>query len=608
LFAFTLARNPNRRPRLPDLRIALLIDLLLAGSHWEPDIRLQQRKCCGFSRLWLEAAAAACDIRVLKLPQNLSTLCAKIFLTRSCGGSNKGIQLRRPIKRTALCLVAFELLRRVMNYNKPHINAPKTLALESFKLPSRRKVRWSISYRVVAPVAMACDAIVIVLMGVLSSIVYHYVYYYDNILVRPDDALQSAGLASVTAFLFIALGKSRGLYNPAELLNLKSEIAKLSVKWVGVLLFLAAAAFTMKAGGNFSRGSTILFAVLGLLALVGERVIWRVILADGLAVRKFSGRKVTLIVEEGSASKSGILEALARHGLEPVHQFVLPADQNDVKARRRVIAKAVSSIRGTFVEEVIIGADLNHWSNLKELLSELRVLPLPVNLVPIGPTADLFNLPSHTIGETLTIELQRAPRTFFERAVKRVIDIVVAGTALLLLFPLFVMTAIAIKLDSPGPVIFRQRRSGFNGRQFQIMKFRTMSVLEDGETVIQAQPNDNRVTRVGSWLRRTSIDELPQLFNVLQGDMSLIGPRPHALAHDTEFGNLVAKYAFRHHVKPGITGWAQVHGFRGRTCNVSDIEKRLELDLWYIDNWSLALDFKIALMTLVEIVNGENAY
>ena len=173
-----------------------------------------------------------------------------------------------------------------------------------------------------------------------------------------------------------------------------------------------------------------------------------------------------------------------------------------------------------------MGANLDHWSNLKELLSELRVLPVPVNLVPVGPASDLFQLPSHTIGDTVTVELQRGPRTIFERAVKRTIDIVVAGTALLLLIPLFLMTAIAIKLDSPGPVIFRQRRSGFNGRQFQIMKFRTMSVLEDGETVVQATLNDGRVTRVGNWLRRTSIDELPQLFNVLQGNMSIIGPRP----------------------------------------------------------------------------------
>jgi len=496
-----------------------------------------------------------------------------------------------------------------MNYNKSKTLAPKSVAFHSLGVaPRRRRVPWSISYRVIAPFAMTCDAAIILLMGVFSSVVYHYSYYYDTIIDSRGDVLQSAGLAAVVAALFIPISKSRGLYSPTELLNLKSQITKVSIEWIAVLLFLAAAAFTMKAGGNFSRGTTILFTVFGLFALTSTRIIWRVILADGLAVRKFSGRKVTLIIEEGSASRSGILEALARHGLEPAHQFILPADQNNIKARKRVIAHAVSSIRGSNVEEVIIGADLDHWSNLRELLSELRVLPLPVNLVPVGPASDLFHLPSHTIGETVTIELQRGPRSVFERGVKRAIDIIVAGAALLLLLPLFVMTAIAIKLDSPGPIIFRQTRSGFNGRQFKIMKFRTMSVLEDGETVVQAEPNDKRVTRVGAWLRRTSIDELPQLFNVLQGQMSIVGPRPHAVAHDSEFSNQVAKYAYRHHVKPGITGWAQVHGFRGRTSKVSDIEKRLELDLWYIDNWSLALDFKIALMTVIEIAHGENAY
>lgn len=544
---------------------------------------------------------------ILKLPQNFGTLLIKSFLLSSAWQGEEGN--RRQARVCGPCELQYRRLRRVMNYNEPNAGVSKIVTVQSLGASRHRGTpRWSISHRAIAPMAMTCDAILIVLMGAVSSLAYQYAYYYDTLAGARGDVVQSAGLAVLVAALFIPLGKSRGLYDPAELLNLKSQITRVSIKWIGVLLFLAAAAFTMKAGGSFSRGSTILFAVLGLLALVGGRVIWRVVLADGLAVRKFSGRKVALILEEGLVSKSGVVQALARHGLEPAHQFILPANRNDTKARARVIAKAVSSIRGSNVEEIIVGADLDHWSGLKELLSQLRVLPLPVNLVPVGPTSDLFHLPSHTIGETVTIELQRGPRTVLERAVKRIADIVVSGISLVLLFPLLVMTVIAIKLDSPGPVIFKQRRSGFNGRQFQIMKFRTMYVLEDGEKVIQARPNDSRVTRVGSWLRRTSIDELPQLLNVLSGHMSLIGPRPHALAHDTEFGAQVAKYAYRHHVKPGITGWAQVHGFRGRTCNVSDIEKRLELDLWYIDNWSLALDVKIALMTVIEIVQGENAY
>ena len=492
-----------------------------------------------------------------------------------------------------------------MNYHKPRLSTPKSVTLESLTFPKRRRAPWSISYRIIAPIAMVCDTVVIVLTGVLSSLAYHY-QYYDSAFGSSGDTLQAAGLGAVVAALFVSLGKIRNLYEPAELLNLKSQIQRISVKWVAVLLFLAAAAFAMKAGGNFSRGSTILFAGLGLVTLVGERVLWRVVLADGLAVRRFSGRRVILIAEQGAVGDSGILESLDRHGLQPSHQFILPL--KDVQEQKRVIARAISTVRGSKIEEIIVSADPSRWAQLKVLFSELRALPIPVNLVPVGPSSDLFQLPSHTIGDTVTVELQHGPRTLFERAVKRVLDIIFALGALTLLIPLFVMTAIAIKSDSSGPLIFWQRRSGFNGRKFYIMKFRTMSVLEDGDSVTQAKPKDSRVTRVGYWLRRTSIDELPQLFNVLWGHMSIIGPRPHALAHDTEFGKLVANYAYRHHVKPGITGWAQVNGFRGRTCTVSDVEKRLELDLWYIDNWSLALDFKISLMTIIEVVKGENAY
>jgi undecaprenyl-phosphate galactose phosphotransferase/putative colanic acid biosynthesis UDP-glucose lipid carrier transferase len=157
-------------------------------------------------------------------------------------------------------------------------------------------------------------------------------------------------------------------------------------------------------------------------------------------------------------------------------------------------------------------------------------------------------------------------------------------------------------------VIFRQRRNGFNGRPFEIYKFRTMNVLEDGAVVRQAKKSDSRVTAVGRLLRRSSIDELPQLFNVLKGDMSLVGPRPHALAHDNEYGRLIANYAFRHHVKPGITGWAQVNGFRGETTRIESMMERIEADLWYINNWSLWLDLRIMLITCFEVARGRAAY
>jgi undecaprenyl-phosphate galactose phosphotransferase/putative colanic acid biosynthesis UDP-glucose lipid carrier transferase len=190
------------------------------------------------------------------------------------------------------------------------------------------------------------------------------------------------------------------------------------------------------------------------------------------------------------------------------------------------------------------------------------------------------------------------------RVVKRLLDIIGAALAIALLFPLFIAAAIAIKLDSPGPIIFRQRRNGFNAKQFVIFKFRTMSVLEDGPTVTQAKRGDDRVTGMGRLLRRSSIDELPQLFNVIRGDMSLVGPRPHALVHDAEYQVLIANYSFRQHVKPGITGWAQVNGLRGETERLEQMTQRIDLDLWYINHWSLNLDLYILLRTCFEVLRN----
>jgi undecaprenyl-phosphate galactose phosphotransferase/putative colanic acid biosynthesis UDP-glucose lipid carrier transferase len=195
--------------------------------------------------------------------------------------------------------------------------------------------------------------------------------------------------------------------------------------------------------------------------------------------------------------------------------------------------------------------------------------------------------------------IQRAPLSKIERFAKRCVDIFGAATVLIILSPLMLLTALLVKQDSRGPVFFFQTRNGLNGRAFKIVKFRTMNVLEDGNIIPQATRRDPRVTRVGRWLRRTNIDELPQLLNVLYGDMALVGPRPHAAAHNTEYEKCVRHYAFRHRVKPGITGWAQVNGYRGATPTSGLMAKRVEFDLWYINNWSMWLDIKILLQTLI---------
>ena len=186
------------------------------------------------------------------------------------------------------------------------------------------------------------------------------------------------------------------------------------------------------------------------------------------------------------------------------------------------------------------------------------------------------------------------------------LDVTVAALALVLLAPLLALVALLVRLDSPGPALFRQTRTGLNGRSFLIYKFRTMHVQEDGAVVSQVRRGDARLTRLGGLLRSSSLDELPQLINVLRGEMALVGPRPHALAHDRHYGALLSAYSGRFAVRPGITGWAQVNGSRGGTPQLADMQRRVEFDLWYIENQSFALDLKILVATALHVFPGRS--
>jgi putative colanic acid biosynthesis UDP-glucose lipid carrier transferase len=194
-----------------------------------------------------------------------------------------------------------------------------------------------------------------------------------------------------------------------------------------------------------------------------------------------------------------------------------------------------------------------------------------------------------------------------ESAPKRALDVIVAALLVLLLSPLLALVSLAILLDSRGPLVFAQRRTGLNGKTFAILKFRSMHVLEDGADVKQAVRGDARITRVGRVIRKLSLDELPQLFNVLAGEMSLVGPRPHAVAHDEYYGAAIANYAVRQQVKPGITGWAQVNGARGATPTLESMQTRVDLDAWYVEHTSLALDLLILARTPFEVLRSRNA-
>ena len=492
-----------------------------------------------------------------------------------------------------------------MNFVKQHIGVDTSADVSARglnELPLGER-KWPIHYDTVELLAVVADVATIILASVFSGFLYHL-----HMEGTPGDIGKSVGSAMLVSALFISVMKIRGMYRPTELLILRNQLRGVCLAWIGVFLLLAGTVFALKIGSELSRGTSMLFAVFGLVALIVHRSVMKDLLAKGLAGRKFSGRNIVLITDHSQLGDASLTQTLTGLGFCVERHFILPPPGADSGHRERVTAGVIEHIRGSDVEEIIVGADPNRWSELCTLVAELRVLPFPVNFVPVGAASEIFRRPSRELGDAICVELQRGPLTAVEHAAKRCIDVVFAGITLIALLPLLATVAVAIKLDSPGPILFRQQRCGFNCKRFQIRKFRTMSVLEDGSSIVQAQFADKRVTRLGRWLRRTSIDELPQLLNVLDGSMSLVGPRPHAIAHDNQFDKVVRNYASRRRVKPGLTGWAQVHGCRGATPTAASIERRVEYDLWYIDNWSLRLDFAILLQTPIEVLRGRNAY
>jgi exopolysaccharide biosynthesis polyprenyl glycosylphosphotransferase len=245
----------------------------------------------------------------------------------------------------------------------------------------------------------------------------------------------------------------------------------------------------------------------------------------------------------------------------------------------------------------------------ESILRSLALVPRAILVVPDEFTGEYVRHGLSEIGNQIAVDVQKAPMSQLDRAAKRAMDIALSSLLIVFFSPLFLAVTLAIIGDSSGPVLFRQLRNGYQGRSFRILKFRTMTVMEDGEEAAnQACKDDLRVTRVGRILRKFSLDELPQLFNVLRGEMSLIGPRPHPRALDAFYSKLIENYEIRQHVKPGITGWAQVHGLRGETQTLDLMYRRIEFDCWYAKNCSVLLDLRILARTVLEVLRPRNAY
>ena len=481
--------------------------------------------------------------------------------------------------------------------------APEQLDLGFNDAQASRVFAW-IRYQSIGRFTGMLDYALIVCASILAGVGYH------SLILRGDipDLMPYLAAGNMVAGLYVLGIASQGNYSPNKIVSARRQLRSILFFWSLAFLSLSLFLFLAKSGPDFSRGTIILFGILGLLFLLVSHFWIASSLKVALARATLAGDRAITIGEReavGDLSPSSILQ---KAGAREIRRYLLPPQTGpDDDAGVRLIDEAVQFARSHSVDCVLLALQ---WSDerLRNMICDrLQILPIRVLLLPdLHLESILARAPQ--LGREFTIEIQRPPLSQGELASKRVLDVIVASALFVALAPLLLAVALLIRIETPGPVIFRQRRKGFNGQEFTIFKFRSMGVLEDGEVIPQARRNDPRVTRVGRILRATSIDELPQLMNVLSGHMSLVGPRPHAAAHDDGYSKLIAKYAFRQHVKPGLTGWAQVNGYRGETSRLELMERRVDCDLWYIKNWSFWLDLRILVLTWVEVLRRRNAY
>ena len=286
-------------------------------------------------------------------------------------------------------------------------------------------------------------------------------------------------------------------------------------------------------------------------------------------------------------------------------------DRHPGNLREPVLGKMgeiASYVREHNIKMIFISQPISAQPRIRKLLDELEDTTASVYFLPDIYIFDLMQARFDNVGGMPVIAIRDTPFMGLNSMVKRTEDILIGGVILVLLLPLMLMIAAAVKFSSSGPVIFRQRRYGLYGEEIIVYKFRSMTVTENGDKVVQARKDDARITRIGAFLRRSSLDELPQFINVLQGRMSIVGPRPHAVAHNEQYRKLIKGYMLRHKVKPGITGWAQVNGFRGETETLDKMEARIQYDLDYLRSWSLWLDLYIIVKTVKVVLTRENAH
>jgi putative colanic acid biosysnthesis UDP-glucose lipid carrier transferase len=421
-------------------------------------------------------------------------------------------------------------------------------------------------------------------------------------------------LTALACVLFYLSAEANSVYHDRRSAPLRVDLGKLFVAWVAAAVAILVLGYLTKVSHLYSRVGVATWLFLAPATLVAIRVVERAAL---MKIRSlgYNTRRVAII----GASEQGLRVAatiLAQPwiGLEllGIYDDRAPAPgrmPDDLPCKLLGTTKdLVAEFTRRRVDMVYVTLPINNTGRIFALLDALSDTTVSVYFVPDMFLFTMVHGRWVRIGDVPAVSVFETPFHGIEGMVKRTEDLLVAIAVLLLMGLPMMGIACAIRLLSRGPAIFKQRRYGLDGREFRMWKFRTMSVCEDDAALAQATRHDGRVTRLGAWLRRTSLDELPQFLNVLGGSMSVVGPRPHATAHNEHYRRRVKHYMIRHKVRPGITGWAQVNGLRGETETVDKMQRRVEFDLWYIRNWSIVLDLRVMALTLVRGWRDGNAY
>lgn len=444
------------------------------------------------------------------------------------------------------------------------------------------------------------QALAIVLAGGLAKVIY-----LDLALGQSQANLPYLAPAVFLAVAVHYFYKQLGLHSFDALMGPTIEFGRV---WAGLALafmVLLGGMYLLKIAEIYSRGWFLTWFALSAVALIVVRWAFMAGLRRLARTGRLTRHYAVLGTRDYVDAVKIEIEKVEPHAVVTGH-FLSDVSTVSVRDDREIIRELQVAMHAGAFEKVVIALPACDKGRIRAALRRLAPLAPEILLC-----SDLSSVPvpvhgAKAIGGLRLDVASPVPAAEQDRLEKRLFDVAFAFIGLVLLSPLLLLVALAIKLDSSGPVFFRQRRYGRNNRVFRIFKFRTMTVAEDGDRVVQASRNDSRVTRVGRILRATSIDEIPQLINVLRGQMSLVGPRPHALAHEERFEEDFDLFSRRRRVLPGITGWAQVNGYRGETKTAQDVERRMEYDLYYVDNWSIWFDMEIIVRTLLTV--GRGAY